>query len=95
MTSSGDAPMATEQFLVFHADGTYAYGTGRGVAGGSGWFYEGGAAARRSAVAGGIHYISTQVDQWKRVGKYGMTEDGQTMMISNDRGGKKIWNRSR
>ncbi len=34
--------MATEQFLVFHADGTYAYGTEREVAGGSGWFYEGG-----------------------------------------------------
>jgi hypothetical protein len=99
MISSGDASMATEQFLVFNADGTYAYGTGRGVAGGSGWSYEGGGGGTtergRWRTENGIYYISTQGDQWKRIGKYGVTEDGQTMMITNDRGGKKIWNRSR
>jgi hypothetical protein len=98
MISSGDASMASEQFLVFNADGTYAYGTGRGVAGGSGWSYEGGGGATergRWRTENGIYYISTQDGQWKRIGKYGLTENGQTMMITYDRGGKKIWNRSR
>jgi hypothetical protein len=98
MISSGDASMASEQFLVFHADGTYVYGTGRAVAGGSSWSYEGGGGATergRWRTENGIYYISTQDGEWKRVGKYGMTEDGRTMMITNDRGGKKIWNRSR
>lgn len=95
---SGDASMTSEEFLVFRADGTYAYGRGRAVAGGSNWSYEsgGGATERgRWRTENGIYYISGQDGQWKRIGKYGLTDDGQTMMITNNQGGKKLWSRTR
>ena len=98
MIRSGDAGMTSEQFLVFNPDGTYAYGRGRAVAGGSNWSYEGGGGATergRWRTENGIYYTSIQGGQWKRIGKYGLTDDGQTMMITNDQGGKKLWSRSR
>ncbi len=97
MISSGDASMTSEQFLVFGADGSYAYGQGRAVAGGSGWSHDfgtGGAMERgRWRAEDGILYLSDQGGQWKRIGRYGMTEDGQTMRITYDAGGRKLWSR--
>ena len=97
MISSGDASMASEQFLVFHADGSYAYGQGRAVAGGSGWSYDGGAGGAtergRWRTEENLLYLSSQDGQWKRIGRYGVTEDGQTMRIIYDAGGRKLWSR--
>jgi hypothetical protein len=97
MISSGDASMTSEQFLVFHADGSYAYGQGRAVAGGSGWSYDGGAGGAtergRWRTEDNLLYLSSQPGQWKRIGRYGMTEDGQTMRIIYDAGGRKLWSR--
>jgi hypothetical protein len=42
MITSGGCPMTSEERLVFRADGSYARGSGRAVAGGSSWFYDGG-----------------------------------------------------
>ena len=98
MISSGDASMASEQFLVFRADGSYAYGTGRSVAGGSGWSFEGGGGATeqgRWRSEDGLLYLAGPDGQWKRIGRYGMTEDGQTMRIIYDAGGRKLWSRRR
>jgi hypothetical protein len=98
LITSGDASMASQEFLVFRADGTYAYGRGRAVAGGSGWSYEGGGGATeqgRWRTENGIYYVLQRDGRWMRIGKYGFTEDGRTMMITNDRGGKKLWSRGR
>ena len=98
LITSGDASMASEEFLVFRADGSYAYGRGRAVAGGSGWSYEGGGGATeqgRWRAEDGVYYILGQNGQWKRVGRYGMTDDGQTMRIIYDAGGRKLWSRRR
>jgi hypothetical protein len=94
--TSGDASMASEEFLVFRADGSYAYGKGRAVAGGSNWSYEGGGGATERGqwrAEDGVYYILGQNGQWKRVGRYGMTDDGQTMRIIYDAGGRKLWSR--
>jgi hypothetical protein len=90
--------MASEEFLVFRADGSYAYGKGRSVAGGSGWSFEGGGGPSETGrwrAADGIFYVLQPDGQWGRVGRYGMTDDGQTMRIIYDRGGRKLWSRRR
>lgn len=96
LITSGEASMASEEFLVFRADGSYAYGKGRAVAGGSGWSYEGGGGVTergRWRAEDGVYYILGQNGQWKRVGRYGMTDDGQTLRIIYDAGGRKLWSR--
>jgi hypothetical protein len=97
MISSGDASMTSEQVLIFHADGSYTYGQGRAVAGGSGWSFDGGQGGGtergRWRTEGEILYLAGQSGQWQRIGRYGMTEDGQTMRITYDRGGRKLWSR--
>ena len=52
MISSGSASMASEQFLRFNADGAYAQGKGRSVAGGVNWSYQGAAVEKRRRAAG-------------------------------------------
>jgi hypothetical protein len=97
MISSGDASMASEQVLIFRADGSYAYGQGRAVAGGSGWSFDGGAGGAteqgRWRTEDGILYLAGPNGQWQRIGRYGMTDDGQTMRIIYDGGGRKLWSR--
>jgi hypothetical protein len=96
LVTSGNASMASEEFLVFHADGSYTYGTGRAVAGGSGWSYEGGGGATergRWRAEDGVFYVLQPDGQWRAVGRYGMTEDGQTMRIIYEGGGRKLWSR--
>ena len=99
LITSGDASMASEDFLVLRADGSYAYGKGRAVAGGSGWSFEGGGGGAteqgRWRAEDGVYYILGQNGQWKRIGRYGMTDDGQTMRIIYDAGGRKLWSRRR
>ena len=79
------------------ADGTYLYGTGRAVAGGGNWSWNGGNGGDeergRWRAANGVLYVLGQDGQWARVGAYGMTEDGTAMRITYDSGGKKLWNR--
>jgi hypothetical protein len=96
LITSGDASMASEEFLIFRADGWYAYGKGRAVAGGSNWGVQGGGGPTergRWRAQDGIFYILQQDGQWQRVGRYGMTEDGQTMRITYEGGGRKLWSR--
>ena len=98
LITSGDASMASEEFLVFRADGSYQYGKGRSVAGGSGWSFEGGGGPTETGrwrAEDSVFYVLQPDGQWMRVGKYGMTDDGQTMRIIYDRGGRKLWSRRR
>jgi hypothetical protein len=98
MVSSGDASFASEQFLDFRADGSYSYGQGSTVAGGGGWSYDGGSGEGETErgywrAQESILYLRGENGQWERIGKYGMTTDGQTMRITYDSGGKKLWSR--
>ena len=98
LITSGSASMASDLFLVFDADGSYAYGKGRAVAGGSNWSYEGGGGATergRWRAEEGALYLAAQSGEWKRVGRYGMTDDGQTMRIIYEAGGRRLWQRRR
>ena len=38
-------------------------------------------------------FLAGSEGPWRRIGRYGMTEDGQTMRITYDRGGRKLWSR--
>lgn len=98
LITSGSASMASEEFLVFRADGSYSYGKGRSVAGGSGWSYEGGGGPTENGrwrAEDSVFYVLQPDGQWGRVGRYGMTDDGQTMRIIYDKGGRKLWSRRR
>jgi hypothetical protein len=94
---SGDASMASEEFLVFRADGTYAYGKGSAVAGGADWSFDGGNGGEhergRWRARDGVLFVLGQNGQWARIGTYGMTDDASTMRITYDQGGKKLWSR--
>jgi hypothetical protein len=95
--TSGTASMASEEFLAFAADGNYTFGTGRAVASGTDWSYDGGAgdATERGQwrARDGVLFLLAASGQWTRLGKYGMTDDGTTMRITYDRGGRKLWSR--
>lgn len=95
--TSGTASMASEEHLSFRADGAYSYGRGRSVAGGADWSYDGGAEGGTERgqwrARDGVLFLLAPAGQWTRVGKYGMTDDGATMRITYDRGGRKLWSR--
>ena len=98
LITSGSDSYASEQFLIFRDDGSYSYGRGSTVAGGSGWSYNGeneeGETERGYWRAEeGILYLRDSNGQWNRIGKFGMTEDGTTMRITYDSGGRKLWSR--
>ena len=94
---SGNASMASEEYLAFRADGSYIYGKGRSVAGGGNWSWDGGGGGvserGRWRAKDGVLFILGQDGQWSRVGTYGMTDDRSTMRITYDRGGRKLWSR--
>jgi len=97
MISSGDASMTSEERLVFRADGSYARASGRAVAGGSGWSFDGGSGGAgeqgRWRTEDSVLFLAGPDGQWRRIGRYGMTEDGRTMRITYARGGRKLWSR--
>lgn len=97
LLGGGAASMAIEESLVFRADGTYAYGKGRAVAGGADWSFDGGGGGNvergRWRAGDGVLYVLDQGSRWVRVGTYGMTDDGSTMRITYDGGGRKLWSR--
>ena len=99
MISSGSASMASEQFLRFNADGSYAQAKGRSVAGGGNWSYQGGGGGGttqgRWRAESEQLYTMGQGGQWQHVGRYGFSPDGQTMRITYNNGNKKLWSRSR
>ena len=76
--------------------GKHARGSGRAVTGGSSSSYEGGGGPveRGSWRAGVLFLAGTERAEWgRRVGRYGATEDGRTMLITYDRGGRKLGTR--
>ena len=96
LVTSGDASMATEEYLAFRADGTFLYGRGRSTAGGSDWSWESGNGEAQSGqwrTSNGLLFARPSSGQWLRVGSYGMTDDGATMQITTDQGEKKLWSR--
>ena len=97
MITSGDATMTSEERLVFRDDGFYARGRGRAVAGGSSWSYDGDSGGPgeqgRWRTEDGVLFLAGLEGPWRRIGRYGMTEDGRTMRITYDRGGRKLWTR--
>jgi hypothetical protein len=97
LLGGGGTSMAIEEKLVFRADGTYAYGKGRAVAGGADWSFDGGNGGDvergRWRASDRVLFILDQAGQWARVGTYGMTDDGSSMRITYDGGGRKLWSR--
>ena len=93
----GGASLASEEHLVFRADGNYAYGKGRTAGGGADWSYDGGSGGDvergRWRTEKGVLFVLVQNGQWGRVGTYGMTDDGSAMRITYDGGGRKLWSR--
>jgi hypothetical protein len=67
------------------------------VAGGAGWSAQGSGVGPIESgqwrARDSILYVMQPDGQWGRVGRYGMTEDGLTMRIIYDRGGRKLWTR--
>lgn len=94
---SGNASFASEEHLVFKADGSYVYGKGATAAGASDWSFDGGQGTDREhglwRAQNGALFVQGSDAQWNRVGTYGMTDDGKAMRITYDGGGKKIWSR--
>jgi hypothetical protein len=94
---SGDASMASEEYLAFRANGTYFYGKGRSVAGGGNWSWDGGSGQvserGRWRADDSKLFILGPDGQWKRLGAYGMTTDGSTMRITYEGGRRKLWSR--
>ncbi len=94
---SGSASMASEERISFRADGTFVYAKGRSVAGGTDWSYDGGpggsAERGRWRAQNGVLFVARSSGDWVRVGTYGMTEDGRTMRVIYDQGGRKLWSR--
>lgn len=86
-------------WLMLLAGVLLAPAQGRAVAGGSNWSYEGGGGATergRWRVQDSLLYLAAgESGQWKRIGQYGMTENGQTMRIIYDAGGRRLWSRRR
>ncbi len=93
---SGNASFTTEEHLLFRADGSYAYGKGATAGGGSDWSFDGGRGGDLEhglwRARDGVLFVGDG-GRWNRVGTYGFTEDGSTMRIAYDGGGRKIWNR--
>ena len=91
---SGDASMASEEYLAFRADGSYFYGKGRSVAGGGNWSWDGGSGQvserGRWRASDGVLFVLGQNGQWARIGTYGMTDDGGALWITYDGGGRKL-----
>jgi hypothetical protein len=98
LITSGSDSFASEQFQVFAADGHWSYGRGSSAAGGAGWSYDGGSGEGETErgfwrAEDGVLYLADANGEWKRLGKYGMTEDGTTMRITYNSGNRKLWNR--
>ena len=97
LLGGGGASMAIEEHLMFRADGSYAYGKGRAVAGGADWSFDGGGGGDvergRWRAGDGVLFVLDPAGRWARIGTYGMTDDGSTMRITYDGGGRKLWSR--
>jgi hypothetical protein len=95
---SGNASFASEEHIVFRADGSYVYGKGATTAGASDWSYDSGQDGDREhgfwRAENRVLFVSDGRG-WTRVGTYGMTDDGAAMRITYDGGGKKLWSRAR
>lgn len=95
---SGGASFASEEHLLFKADGSYVYGKGAAAAGASNWSFDGG---RGSDLEHGLWRAESGIlfvgdgSLWSRVGTYAFTDDGSVMRIAYDGGGRKIWNRKK
>lgn len=96
---SGNASFASEEHLVFKADGSYVYGKGATAAGAGDWSFDGGKGGDREhglwRARNGVLFVQGDDAQWIRIGAYGMTGDGKAMRITYDGGGKKLWTRQR
>lgn len=91
---SGDASFASEQVIIATADGRFLTGPARAVAGGGGWSWNGGGGGGsqgRWKAWDGVLFVAEAGGGWRRLGSYGITDDGQTMRIRYDAGGSKIW----
>jgi hypothetical protein len=94
---SGSASFASQEMLSIGADGSYALRRGRAAGGGSNWSFSGASDGQvergRWRAQGGVLFVADASGQWARVGSYGLTEDGRTMRIVYDGGGRRIWKR--
>jgi hypothetical protein len=95
---SGDFSAASEKYVQFNADGTFAHSNGRVVGGGnSGSFNSGGGNetthGRWQIQDKTLYYLADGTNNWEAYGHYGFTDDGQTMRIVFGNGNKELWER--
>jgi hypothetical protein len=94
---SGNASFASEEHLLFRADGTYVYAKGATAAGASDWSFDAGSGGDREdglwRAQDGVLFVVGREGQWMRVGSYAMADDGRAMRITYDGGGRKLWAR--
>lgn len=95
---SGDFSAASEKYVQFGADGTFAHSNGRVVGGGnSGSFNSGGGnkttRGRWQVQDSTLYYLVDGSTNWEAYGHYGFTDDGQTMRIIFGNGNKELWER--
>ena len=94
---SGNASFASEEHLIFRADGSYVYGKGATAAGASDWSFDGGRGGDREhglcRAQDGVLLVQGRDGQWLRIGTYGMTGNAGALRITYDGGGRKLWSR--
>jgi hypothetical protein len=98
LITSGSASLASEDLLILRADGSYSSVTGAAAGGGAGWSYDGGSGGEetergRWRARDRVLEVQGPDGGWVRVGTYGMTDDGQTMRITYEGGGRRLWSR--
>lgn len=96
--TSGDFSVASEQFVEFQADGTYAFSRGGLAGGGSAGSFDAGTGGEISRgqwrTQDHILYVmETGAVGWQPYGKYGVTDDQTTMMVTFSNGEKELWER--
>jgi hypothetical protein len=91
-----DAGAPIDEFLEFHADGTYVYRKGQIATDEKKRSF--GANRKRKSESGTwraddgvISVRGAGDDEWIRLGRYAMTEDKRAMRISYDSGNRKLW----
>lgn len=96
--TSGDFSVASEQFVAFEADGTYSLSRGGLAGGGSAGSFDTGSGGEISSgqwrTQDQILYImEAGTTRWEPYGRYGLTDDQTTLMVTFPDGEKKIWER--
>lgn len=97
MITSGDASFTSEQIIQAFPDGSFVSGSGRAVAGGTGWSGSSGGGGDEVRgywrTEGQILYVSGQPSggQWMPLGRYYV--EGARLLFTDLQGNREVWSR--